>query len=163
RISRISSLMSFISSAVTYSVIWSEPVTRRHSSGSTWRCARPARARSSQRSCTTCARAPAASAVSGSSWTSVKRMPVCTVFHGGPGEVREHAVDAQPVELQVFLERVVVVVGEEPPLLVAERPRVDLQPARVRPLDEVGGRQRVPVGLVDGAVAVHVVGLPIVV
>src|SRR5262245_7399415 len=58
--------------------------------------------------------------------------------HGGPGEVREHAVDPEPVELQVLLERVVAVVAQKAPFLVTERPRVDLQPPRVRPLDEIG-------------------------
>src|SRR4051794_4223811 len=78
--------------------------------------------------------------------------------HRGPGVVREDAVDAQPVELQVLLERVVAVVGQKVPLLVTARPGVDLQPVRMRTLDQVRRRERLAVGLViDDAVAVLVV------
>ncbi len=59
-------------------------------------------------------------------------------------EVGEHAVDAERVEQLVLGLRVAVVVGGEPARLVAERPRVDLQPALVGAADRAtsGSRSR---------------------
>src|SRR6185503_8484690 len=58
------------------------------------------------------------------------------------GEVREHAIDAEPIELEIFVHRVAGVVRQQAWLLVAEGPGVDEEPDSVRTLDEVGRRQR---------------------
>src|SRR6185295_12435802 len=60
----------------------------------------------------------------------------------GVGEVREHAVDAKTIELQVLVDRVAGVVGQQPLLLVAERPGVDEESDLVGTRDQVGRRQR---------------------
>src|SRR5688572_25653732 len=62
---------------------------------------------------------------------------------GRAGEVREHAVDPEPVEAQVLLDRTSRVGRGEG--VVAECPGVDEEAPRVRALDQVG--------LLDGIVA----------
>src|SRR5262249_50118284 len=57
------------------------------------------------------------------------------------GEVGEHAVDAEPVELQIFVHRVALVVRDQALLLVAEGPRVHEQTDLVGALDQVARRQ----------------------
>ncbi len=57
------------------------------------------------------------------------------------GEIREQAVDPQPIELQVLVHRVALVVGDEALLLVAESPGVHEEPRLVRSLDHVSRRQ----------------------
>src|SRR5262245_64442675 len=59
----------------------------------------------------------------------------------GVGEVGEHAVDAEPVELQIFVHRVALVVRDQALLLVAEGPRVQQQADLVSALDQVARRQ----------------------
>src|SRR5262245_50760109 len=59
----------------------------------------------------------------------------------GVGEVGEHAVDTEPVELQIFVHRVALVVRDQALLLVAEGPRVHQQADVVRALDQVARRQ----------------------
>src|SRR5262245_61863072 len=59
----------------------------------------------------------------------------------GVGEVGEHAVHAEPVDLQIFVHRVAFVVRDQGPLLVAEGPRVHQQADLVRALDQVARRQ----------------------
>jgi hypothetical protein len=81
----------------------------------------------------------------------------------GVREVREDAVDAQLVELPVLRARVAAVVRGEARALVAERPRVHLEAARVGALDQRGGGQEDAIGLVDGAVAVLVADLAVAV
>src|SRR5262249_53953305 len=59
----------------------------------------------------------------------------------GVGEVGEHAVDAEPVKLQIFVHRGALVVRDQALLLVAEGPRVHQQADLVRALDQVACRQ----------------------
>src|SRR5262245_41329088 len=59
----------------------------------------------------------------------------------GVGEVGEHAVNAEPVELQIFVHRVALVVRDQALLLVAEGPGVHQQADPVRALDQVARRQ----------------------
>ena len=68
---------------------------------------------------------------------------------GRVGEVREQAVDAEGEEQLVLRLRVAVVVGGEPARLVAERPRVDVQPALVGAADQRGRDRVLAVALVD--------------
>jgi hypothetical protein len=81
----------------------------------------------------------------------------------GVGEVGEHAVDAELIELQVLVHGVAAVVGRQALLLVAEGPRVHQETVRMGPLNEVRSRQQGAVGLVDMAVAVLVADAAVVV
>src|SRR5258708_38633787 len=57
--------------------------------------------------------------------------------HRRIGEVREQAVDAEPVELQVFVHRAAGTVRYEATLFVTKPPGVHKQPELVRAIDEV--------------------------
>src|SRR5712692_7751362 len=84
-------------------------------------------------------------AIAGEAATAVRvvlQLEQDTGSHGRIGEVREQAVDAEPVELQVFVYRVAGVVGHQAPLLVAEGPGVDDQADLVRAFDPVFARQK---------------------
>src|SRR5262249_50138561 len=59
----------------------------------------------------------------------------------GVGEVGEHAVNTEPVELQIFVHRVAFVVRDQALLLVAEGPGVHQHADLVNALDDIARRQ----------------------
>src|SRR5262245_7142618 len=69
---------------------------------------------------------------------------------GGVGEVGEHAVDSEAVELQILVDGVAGVVRKQAPLLVAERPGVDEESDFVGALDQVRRRERAAARLSGG-------------
>src|SRR6478735_3170122 len=74
----------------------------------------------------------------------------------GVGEVGEHSVHAEPVENQILVRRIALVVRRQPPRLVAEGERVHEQPGLVGVRHQRARRARHRVGVVDLAVAVDV-------